>query len=292
MKALINFLNIFITTWWGISILVLLSLVIIVVLYKPFFKAFLDWLLSLIGLIVLSPIFLVLAIIIKATSKGSIFFRQKRVGKNKKLFTIHKFRTMRIDTPKDCPTHLLENADSYITPIGKFLRKTSLDELPQIYDIFRLKMSIVGPRPALYNQDDLVAERDKYGANNIRPGLTGLAQVSGRDELDIPVKAKLDGEYKKKRNIFMDIEIFFLTFLKVLKHDGVKEGGTGAMNRQAQIEKNEILEEIEINEDISPEVAATDIQLETEEPQATEPQKKINQESEEINEESSDNRGE
>lgn len=224
-------LKIFFTSWWGILITVLISLLLIIVLYKPIFKAFFDWLLSFLAIIILSPIFIILAIIVKATSKGPVFFRQKRVGKNKKIFKIHKFRTMRTDAPKDCPTHLLENPDMYITKIGKFLRKTSLDELPQIFDIFLLKMSIVGPRPALWNQDDLVAERDKYNANSVRPGVTGLAQVSGRDELEIPVKAKFDGEYIKNINIFSDIKIFIMTFLKVLKSDGYVEGGTGTIHK-------------------------------------------------------------
>ena len=176
------------------------------------------------ALVFLSPIFVMIAIVIKCTSKGPIFFTQKRIGKNKKIFKIHKFRTMYIDTPKDCPTHLLENPDMYITRIGKLLRKTSLDELPQIWDIFRGKMSVVGPRPALYNQDDLVAERDLYNANSIKPGLTGLAQVSGRDELEIPQKAKLDGEYVSRMSLILDTKIFFKTILKVFKSDGVKEG--------------------------------------------------------------------
>jgi O-antigen biosynthesis protein WbqP len=189
-----------------------------------FFKYIADFILSLVGLIILSPIFIVISFLIKITSKGPVFFRQQRVGKDKKLFKIHKFRTMRIDTPKDCPTHLLENPDMYITKIGKFLRKTSLDELPQVIDILRGKMSIIGPRPALYNQDDLVTERDIYNANSLRPGLTGLAQVSGRDELEIPIKAALDGEYVKKISLWLDIKIFFKTVFSVLKSDGVKEG--------------------------------------------------------------------
>ena len=213
-----------------------LTALLVILLYKPFFKAFFDFLLALTALALLSPVFLLIAILIKASSSGPVFFRQKRIGKNKKLFTIHKFRTMRIETPKDVPTHRLENPAQYITKIGKFLRKTSLDELPQIWDIFRLKMSIIGPRPALYNQDDLVAERDKYRANRIRPGLTGLAQVSGRDELEIPVKAKIDGDYAAKRSIFLDIKIFFLTVLKVFKSDGVVEGGTGQLKQKQEIE--------------------------------------------------------
>lgn len=189
-----------------------------------YLKYFADFILSLIALIILMPLFLIISILIKLTSRGPILFRQKRVGKDCKLFYIHKFRTMRIDTPKDCPTHLLEDPQKHITKIGKFLRKTSLDELPQIWDIFRGKMTIIGPRPALYNQDDLIAEREKYGANSLRPGLTGLAQVSGRDELDIPVKAKIDGEYIEKLNLWLDIKILFKTVFSVLKNKGVKEG--------------------------------------------------------------------
>ena len=200
-------------------------------MYK-LFKWVMDRLISLIGSIVLLPVFLVISIIIKCTSKGPILFKQKRVGKNKKHFMIWKFRTMRIDTPKDCPTHLLENPDQYITKIGKFLRKTSLDELPQIFNILFGKMSIIGPRPALWNQYDLIEERDKYGANDILPGLTGWAQINGRDELEIPVKAKLDGEYVQKMGLKMDIKCFFGTIKSVLKHDGVVEGGTGEMKRK------------------------------------------------------------
>jgi len=187
-------------------------------------KYFLDFLISLIGSVFLLPVFIVIAIIIKCSSKGPIFFKQKRVGKNKRLFKIYKFRTMRIDTPNDTPTHMLEHPDQYITRIGKFLRKTSLDELPQIFNILFGKMSIVGPRPALWNQDDLVAERDKYQVNKLRPGLTGWAQINGRDELPIPIKAQLDGEYVKKQNIFFDIKIFLKTVFSVLKSDGIKEG--------------------------------------------------------------------
>ena len=163
-------------------------------MYK-FFKGLMDFLLSLIGGILLIPFMIIIAIIIQCSSKGPVLFKQERVGKNKKLFKIWKFRTMRIDTPKDCPTHLLENPDQYITKIGKFLRKTSLDEIPQVYNILFGKMSIIGPRPALWNQTDLIEERDKYGANNIKPSLTGYAQIHGRDELKIKEKAALDGYY-------------------------------------------------------------------------------------------------
>ncbi|WP_088104325.1 sugar transferase [Halalkalibacter urbisdiaboli] len=188
-------------------------------------KRLIDIILSLIGLIVLSPVYLILIIAIKLDSRGPVLFKQKRVGINKTHFNILKFRTMRIDTPKDTPTHLLENPEQYITKMGKFLRKTSLDELPQIWNIFVGQMSIIGPRPALWNQYDLIAERDKYGANDVPPGLTGWAQVNGRDELPIEVKAKLDGEYVEKLNFWMDTKCFFLTIVSVLKGDGVVEGG-------------------------------------------------------------------
>ena len=192
-------------------------------------KRGLDFVMASVGLVILSPLFLVLIIAIKADSKGPILFRQKRVGIHKSHFNILKFRTMRTDTPKDTPTHLLKNPEQYITRIGKFLRKTSLDELPQIINIIKGDMAIVGPRPALWNQYDLMEERDKYGANDIRPGLTGWAQINGRDELEIPVKAKLDGEYVKKMGLGMDIRCFLGTFLSVLRGDGVVEGGTGSM---------------------------------------------------------------
>lgn len=190
-------------------------------------KRLIDIILSLIGLIVLSPIFLILIIAIKIDSRGPVLFKQKRVGINKTHFNILKFRTMRIDTPKDTPTHLLGNPEQYITKMGKFLRKTSLDELPQIWNIFVGQMSIIGPRPALWNQYDLIVERDKYGANDVPPGLTGWAQINGRDELLIEVKAKLDGEYVDKISLWVDVKCFFLTIVSVLKSDGVVEGGTG-----------------------------------------------------------------
>lgn len=189
-------------------------------------KRLIDIILSLLGLIVLSPVFLILIVAIKLDSKGPVLFKQKRVGLHKKHFYILKFRTMRIDTPKDTPTHLLENPDQWITKVGKFLRKTSLDELPQIINIFKGEMSIIGPRPALWNQYDLIEERDKYGANEVPVGLTGWAQINGRDELEIDVKARLDGEYAEKIGFMMDIKIFFVTFLKVFKSDGVKEGAS------------------------------------------------------------------
>ena len=188
-----------------------------------------DLCLSMVGLIVLSPVFLILVIAIKLDSKGPVLFKQKRVGIHKRYFNILKFRTMKIDTPKDMPTHMLKNPDQYITKVGKFLRKTSLDELPQIINIVKGEMSIIGPRPALWNQSDLLEERDKYGANDVMPGLTGWAQINGRDELEIPEKAKLDGEYVAKMSFFFDFRCFLGTILSVLKSDGVVEGGTGKL---------------------------------------------------------------
>lgn len=193
-------------------------------------KRIIDFVLALVGLIILSPVFLVLILAIKLDSKGPVFFKQKRFGKDKAFFNILKFRTMRIDTPKDTPTHLLANPDQWITKVGKFLRKTSLDELPQIINILTGEMSIIGPRPALWNQVDLIEERDKYGANAIPVGLTGWAQINGRDELPIEVKAKLDGEYAQKMSFPMDVKCFFGTIVSVAKHEGVVEGGTGVKN--------------------------------------------------------------
>lgn len=203
-------------------------------MYKHFLKRVIDFVLSLCGLIILSPVFIILCIWIKLDSKGPIFFRQKRVGKNKKHFNILKFRTMYIDTPKDMPTHMLSNPDQYITKAGKFLRKTSLDELPQIINILKGEMAIIGPRPALWNQDDLIAERDKYGANDIKPGLTGWAQINGRDELEIDVKAALDGEYVRRMSFPFDVKCFFGTITSVLKHEGVVEGGTGELHKEEE----------------------------------------------------------
>lgn len=190
----------------------------------PYLKRIIDFLLALIAIIILSPLFLIVSIIIKLESKGPVIFKQKRIGKDKKYFTIYKFRSMKTDTPKDMPTHLLNKAESHITPFGKIIRKTSIDELPQLFNILKGDMSIVGPRPALWNQDDLVAERDKYHANDIKPGLTGLAQVSGRDELEIPVKAKYDGDYVRKRSFLFDLKILFRTVINVFKHEGIVEG--------------------------------------------------------------------
>ncbi|MDF9760406.1 O-antigen biosynthesis protein WbqP [Peribacillus simplex] len=192
----------------------------------PIIKRSLDFILSFTAMFFLWPIFLILAVIIKIDSKGPIFFKQKRVGKNKEHFHILKFRTMRSDTPKDMPTHLLQNPDVFITKSGKFLRKTSLDELPQIINILKGDMSIIGPRPALWNQYDLIAERDKFGSNDIYPGLTGWAQVNGRDELPIEVKASFDGEYVKKMSLSFDTKVFFKTVLSVLRSEGVKEGSS------------------------------------------------------------------
>ena len=191
-------------------------------------KRIIDLILASLGLIVLSPVFLILIIAIKLDSQGPVFFKQKRVGIHKSHFNILKFRTMRIDTPKDTPTHLLENPDQWITKVGKFLRKTSLDELPQIINIFLGDMSVVGPRPALWNQYDLIAERDKYGANDVPVGLTGWAQINGRDELEIDVKAKLDGDYARNIGLKMDLRCFFGTIFSVLRGEGVVEGGTGS----------------------------------------------------------------
>ncbi|MBM7709059.1 O-antigen biosynthesis protein WbqP [Enterococcus lemanii] len=200
-------------------------------------KRFLDIILSFVGLVILSPIFLILILAIKIDSPGPILFKQKRVGIHKSYFNILKFRTMRIDTPKDTPTHLLENPDQWITKVGKFLRKTSLDELPQIVNILKGEMSIIGPRPALWNQYDLIEKRDKYNANDIRPGLTGWAQINGRDELEIPIKAKLDGDYTEKMSLGMDIKCFVGTIVSVFKSDGVVEGGTGTISSDEEMSK-------------------------------------------------------
>lgn len=191
------------------------------------FKRFIDIVISILGLIILLPIFLIVIVAIKIDSPGPVLFKQKRVGIHKEHFNILKFRTMRIDTPKDTPTHHLENPEQWITKVGKILRRTSLDELPQIINILRGDMAIVGPRPALWNQYDLIEERDKYGANDVPVGLTGWAQINGRDELEIDVKARLDGEYAEKISFMMDVRCFFGTIFSVLRSDGVVEGGTG-----------------------------------------------------------------
>ena len=189
-----------------------------------FFKTIFGYFFAVLALLLIGWFMIITAIIIKCDSKGPIFFKQDRIGKNKKIFKVYKFRTMRIDTPNNIPTHMLSNPDMYITKIGKFLRKTSIDELPQLLNILKGQMAFVGPRPALYNQDDLVALRDKYHANDIKPGLTGLAQVKGRDELPIEIKAQYDGEYIKKLSIWFDIKICFMTLFAVFTHKGVKEG--------------------------------------------------------------------
>lgn len=222
-------------------------------MYKHFFKRIFDFILSLIGAIILLPVFLIVSIAIVIDDPGPVFFKQKRIGKNKKIFWLHKFRSMKVKTP-DLPTHLLENPEQYITRTGRFLRKTSLDELPQVYDILFGKMSIIGPRPALWNQDDLISERDLYGANDVKPGLTGWAQINGRDELEIPVKAKFDGEYVEQLNkgkfhgVKMDFVCFFGTIKSVLKHDGVVEGGTGELKKQAEMKIQDREKEIAASE--------------------------------------------
>ena len=203
-------------------------------------KRIIDVTLSLFALLWIWPIYVIIAILIKLDSKGPVFFKQRRIGRFKREFMIYKFRTMRSDTPKDTPTHLLNNPDVYITKTGKFLRKTSLDEIPQIFNIIKGEMSIIGPRPALWNQDDLIAERDKYGVNELVPGLTGWAQINGRDELPIPVKAELDGEYVKNMRFFFDCKCFFGTIVCVVKHKGVVEGGTGTLKNREIASTNDL----------------------------------------------------
>jgi O-antigen biosynthesis protein WbqP len=200
-------------------------------------KRFYDIVLALIGIIILLPVFLVLIVAIKLDSKGPILFKQKRVGKNKTHFNILKFRTMKIETPKETPTHLLENPEQWITKVGKFLRKTSLDELPQLFNILTGKMSFVGPRPALWNQYDLIEERDKYKANDILPGITGWAQVNGRDELLIPDKAKLDGVYVEKMNLIVDIKLVVKTIVIVIKREGIREGSKECSENDEKVDK-------------------------------------------------------
>lgn len=201
-------------------------------MYQKRFKRVIDVVLSLLGLIILFPVFLFIVIAIKLDSKGPILFKQKRVGKDKELFSIYKFRTMKVDTPNDAPTHLLKNSDFFITKVGKVLRKTSLDELPQLVNILKGEMSIIGPRPALWNQHDLIKERDAYHANDLYPGLTGWAQINGRDELPIYRKAALDGEYVKKLSFLFDLKCFIGTITSVLKNDGIIEGGTETLNKK------------------------------------------------------------
>lgn len=205
--------------------------------YDKYVKRVIDIILSFTGLIVLFPVFAIIAFAIIIEDPGPVFFTQKRVGKNKQYFKLHKFRSMKTSTPHDVPTHMLENPDQYITKVGKFIRTHSLDELPQIWDILIGNLSIIGPRPALWNQYDLIEERDRYGANDVMPGLTGWAQINGRDELDIQVKAEFDGEYVKKINFWFDLKCFCLTIFKVLRREGVVEGGTGTMQKAEENEK-------------------------------------------------------
>lgn len=201
-------------------------------MYRKFIKRLIDIILSLAGLIFASWLYLIIIIAIKIDDPGPVFFTQKRVGKGKTYFQLAKFRSMKMSTPHDTPTHLLENPDQYITRVGRFLRKSSLDEIPQLWNILRGDMSVIGPRPALWNQDDLIAERDKYSANDIRPGLSGWAQICGRDELEIKDKARLDGEYVQKMSFLFDCRCFFGTAIGALRGDGVVEGGTGEMKKK------------------------------------------------------------
>ncbi len=202
--------------------------------YDCLCKRMLDIILSFGGLVILSPVFMIITLAIIIEDPGPVLFTQKRVGKNKRFFKLHKFRSMKVNTPHDVPTHMLENPEQYITKVGEFIRNHSLDELPQIWDIFIGNMSVIGPRPALWNQDVLIAERDKYNANDVRPGLTGWAQINGRDELEIKVKAKYDGEYVKKMGLLFDIRCFVGTLGKVGHDDSVVEGGTGEMNKRME----------------------------------------------------------
>ena len=221
-------------------------------MYKHVIKRLIDLVLSSIAIIVLAIPMLIIAVAIKIDDPGPVLFKQLRVGKKKNgeitYFKIWKFRSMKMSTPHDTPTHLLENPEQYITRVGRFIRKTSLDELPQIYQVFSSKLSVVGPRPALWSQEDLIAEREKYGANDIKPGITGWAQINGRDELEIDVKARFDGEYAaalnagKFRGFAMDVRCFFGTIIKVLKSDGVVEGGTGEMKKREETDKQETQE--------------------------------------------------
>lgn len=221
-------------------------------MYKHVIKRLIDLVLSSIAIIVLAIPMLIIAVAIKIDDPGPVLFKQRRVGKKKNgeitYFKIWKFRSMKMSTPHDIPTHLLENPEQYITRVGRFIRKTSLDELPQIYQVFSSKLSVVGPRPALWSQEDLIAEREKYGANDIKPGITGWAQINGRDELEIDVKARFDGEYAaalnagKFKGFAMDVRCFFGTIVKVLKSDGVVEGGTGEMKKREETDKQETQE--------------------------------------------------
>ena len=202
-------------------------------MYVRFFKRLIDIILSLLGIVVLAIPMIVVAVIIKIDSPGPVLFKQKRVGIHRKHFNILKFRSMPVDVPKDMPTHQFK-AEDMLSKWQKFIRKTSIDELPQMFNIFMGSMTIIGPRPALWNQDDLIEERDKYGANDVKPGLTGLAQISGRDELEIEVKARLDGEYVEKMSFWFDVKMFFGSIFYVLKRDGVVEGGTGTISEKKE----------------------------------------------------------
>lgn len=203
-------------------------------IYQKAIKRFIDIILSLIGIVVLAIPMAIFALIIKIEDPGPVIFRQKRVGVHKSYFNVLKFRSMKMSTPHDMPTHMLENPEQYILKCGHWMRKMSIDELPQLFNIFVGEMSIIGPRPALWNQYDLIAERDKYGANDVKPGLTGWAQINGRDELEIADKARLDGEYVEKMSFVFDCKCFFGTIKSVLRHDGVVEGGTGEMKKEEQ----------------------------------------------------------
>lgn len=214
-------------------------------MYKAFFKRFFDIILSFIAIICLSWLFIIISLAIVIDDPGPVLFKQKRVGKGKKLFKILKFRSMKMSTPRDTPTHMLKNPEQYITRVGKFLRRTSLDELPQIFNIFIGQMSIIGPRPALWNQYDLIEQREKDGVNDVRPGLSGWAQVNGRDELDIVDKVRFDGEYKQNISIKMDWICFCMTVINVLNRKGVVEGGTGVMMNQIIIRQGEVNNDIE-----------------------------------------------
>ena len=205
-------------------------------MYRNCVKRLLDIILSSAALVVLAIPMIIFAVIIKLEDRGPIFFRQKRFGIHKKFFKIYKFRSMKVSTPRDIPSHMLENPEQYILRCGHWMRKYSIDELPQIINIFKGDMSFVGPRPALWNQDDLIAERDKYGANDVKPGLTGWAQINGRDSLEIPTKAKLDGEYTAKLSFPFDVKCFFLSIISVFTRNGVVEGGTGALNKAEEQE--------------------------------------------------------
>lgn len=218
-------------------------------MYK-YIKMIIDRVISVFSLIILLPFFLLIAVAIRIDTPGPIFFSQKRLSINKKLFTILKFRTMKIDTPKDTPTHLLENPNQWISRVGRFLRKTSLDELPQLVNIAKGEMSFIGPRPALWNQFDLIDERDRYGANDVLPGISGWAQVNGRDELPISEKAKLDGEYVRRKSFRFDLICVLGTLAVVLRRRGVIEGGTGIIERMAS-QKHEIQEKIEEDESLA-----------------------------------------